>query len=232
MLSREACERRVYRLATLLTGNPIAATRVIAGVVDAQPDLRRLDNARMDRLTVLRSREITASELADELVPRRVARALGALPAQQREAWIFARLYQLEPREAARAMDCSVTACTQHLNLADQAMRGAEPNIAAAADALLRYSMTLDVPRFYRVRRERRRRVRRVALLVLAVLVLGLLVVGLRWLLSVPTVEPASPTGDAATMLESCPTAPPPTASSFRLASSRSWPSRSSSRRC
>src|SRR5262245_27370010 len=43
MLDRESCERRVYRLATLLTGDPRAATAVIIRVVDAQPDLRRLD---------------------------------------------------------------------------------------------------------------------------------------------------------------------------------------------
>ena len=55
MLDREACERRVYRLAALLTGNPVAATRVIRAVVGAQPDLRALDDAHMDRLTVLRS---------------------------------------------------------------------------------------------------------------------------------------------------------------------------------
>ena len=41
MLDRAACERRVYRLATLLTGNPVAATKVITQVVDAQPDLRK-----------------------------------------------------------------------------------------------------------------------------------------------------------------------------------------------
>ena len=57
-MERPSCERRVYRLATLLTGDPVAATRVIESVVSAQPDLRRLDNAHLDRLTILRSREI------------------------------------------------------------------------------------------------------------------------------------------------------------------------------
>src|SRR4051794_40768972 len=73
MLDREGCERRVYRLATLLTGNPIAATQVIAQVVDAQPDLRQLDGAHMDRLTVLRSREINPSFLIHETVPAAVS---------------------------------------------------------------------------------------------------------------------------------------------------------------
>ena len=76
MLNREACERRVYRLATLLTGNPVAATRVIESVVDAQPDLRRLDNTHMDRLTVLRSRELTPGRLVVETVPPAAAEAL------------------------------------------------------------------------------------------------------------------------------------------------------------
>jgi hypothetical protein len=67
MADRESCERRVYRLATLLTGNPKLATGVITAVVDAQPDLRRLDSAHMDRLTVLRSREITTGRAAMQL---------------------------------------------------------------------------------------------------------------------------------------------------------------------
>src|SRR4030095_11058661 len=122
MLDREACERRVYRLATLLTGNPIAATKVIAQVVDAQPDLRNLDSAHMDRLTVLRSREVKPAMLVHELAPPEMAEALANLTPQQREAWVFARVYHVPEREVARAMDCSVTATQRHLELAETAL--------------------------------------------------------------------------------------------------------------
>jgi hypothetical protein len=158
MLKREACERRVYRLATLLTGDPVAATRVIEAVVDAQPDLSKLGNARMDRLTVLRSREITPATLAAEGVPPRMTTALSRLSFQHREAWVFTRVYRLTAREAARAMDCSVTAMNRHLQMADSAMRGVlGDQVGEAAERLLRYTMSLDVPAFYRARKRRRR---------------------------------------------------------------------------
>jgi hypothetical protein len=162
MAEREACERRVYRLATLLTGNPVAATTVIGEVVDAQPDLRRLDSAHLDRLTVLRSREIPAATLVDDRVPGSIAAALAALSPQQREAWIFARVYRIDPREMARAMDCSVTATAAHLERAvsEFARRGGDPG--EAAETLLRYSLELDVPPFHRARMRRRRLQRRV----------------------------------------------------------------------
>lgn len=161
MLDREACERRVYRLATLLTGNPVAATKVIAQVIDAQPDLRHLDSAHMDRLTVLRSREIKPAVLVSDQAPMAMTHALADLTAQQREAWIFARVYQMDAREIARAMDCSVTATQRHIEQADLFMRGRlGPDAQRASEALRRYSMTLDVPRFYRIDRQRTRRTR------------------------------------------------------------------------
>jgi hypothetical protein len=161
MLDREACERRVYRLATLLTGNPVAATKVIAQVVDAQPDLRGLDSAHMDRLTVLRSREIKPAVLVSDHVPVAVAEALASLTAQQREAWVFSRVYQMDSREMARAMDCSVTATQRHIEQADSLMGERVGTVAGAGEGALRtYSMSLDVPRFYRIDRRRRARTR------------------------------------------------------------------------
>jgi hypothetical protein len=177
MLDREACERRVYRLAALLTGNPVAATRVIRAVVGAQPDLRALDDAHMDRLTVLRSREIAPAILADASIPRPVAAALADLTAQQREAWVFAHVYRLDLREMARAMDCSTRAAQRHLDLADAGMgKMAGGEIRQAGEALVRYTMSLDVPAFYRARSRRRRRMRlaiRIAGLVLLIAVLA-----------------------------------------------------------
>jgi hypothetical protein len=176
MLDRAACERRVYRLATLLTGNPIAAANVIGQVVDSQPDLRNLDSAHMDRLAVLRSREITPATLVHENIPPPISEALAILNPQQREAWIFARVYRVPDREMARAMDCSVTASQRHLELAEKAMAERLGATASAAPAaLLAYSMSLDVPSFYRVEQSRRRNTR-MALIIVAAAAAALLI--------------------------------------------------------
>jgi hypothetical protein len=168
MLDRAACERRVYRLATLLTGNPIAATKVIEQVVDAQPDLRNLDSAHMDRLTVLRSREIAPATLVDQHVPPEIAAAVAGLTAQQREAWVLANVYRVPQREIARAMDCSVTATQRHLEAAAGALdRKLDAGAAAAPTTLLAFSLALEVPRFYRIEQRRRRHLR-LALIVMA----------------------------------------------------------------
>jgi hypothetical protein len=167
MLDRDACERRVYRLAALLTGNPLAATGVIAQVVDAQPDLRALDGAHMDRLTVLRSREIPAATLVSDLVPTALSAALASLTPQQREAFVFARVFRTPMRETARAMDCSVTAIERHLRQADESIGMAlgQPT-TTFAQTLLSYTQSLDVPAFYRKARLRRRRLRKVMIIV------------------------------------------------------------------
>ena len=168
MFDRAACERRVYRLATLLTGNPVAATRVIERVVDAQPVLANLDSAHMDRLTVLRSREVKPAVLVSDLVTLQISEATASLSPQQREAWVFARVYRVPEREMARAMDCSLTAAVRHLEQADAAINqrlGA--TASSAAPILLTYSMTLEVPRFYRLQQQRRRH-SRIAVMILA----------------------------------------------------------------
>ena len=180
-LDREACERRVYRLATLLTGNPHTAVRVIEAVVKAQPDLRRLDSPRLDRLTILRCREIEPARLMDDAVPRPVAAALATMPAQPREAWVLTHAYRVPRRETARAMDCSVTATDRHLEHGEAVMAKALGNGAdAAAGTVLDYSMALHVPGYYRQRVERRRR-RRLVLMAVGLLSL---VAGVLWVIS------------------------------------------------
>lgn len=185
MLDRESCERRVYRLATLLTGDPRAATAVISRVVDAQPDLRKLDSAHLDRLTVLRSREIPPRALHKTSVPDTFADALGSLPAQQREAWVFARVYQLAEREMARAMDCSHTAIHLHLHAADESMnRLLGPVLHAAPQAFLEYSMSLEVPEFYRLHKQRRKQIRTIVLVAGISLSVLIVVLVIAWLAS------------------------------------------------
>lgn len=173
MPDRRACERRVYRLATLLTGHPVSATRVVESVVDAQPDLARIDSVHLDRLTVLRSREIPSGRLTDDRVSGLAADALAALTTQQRDAWVFVRVYGLPVREAARAMDCSATAARQHLKLADAVTADRLDGRLApqdAAEQLRAYSMALDVPQFFRRQRVRRRRVRMILIIAAALL--------------------------------------------------------------
>jgi DNA-directed RNA polymerase specialized sigma24 family protein len=186
MLDRQACERRVYRLATLLAGNAKADVGVIEAVVDAQPDLRKLDSAHLDRLTVLRARDVKGATLETADVPRDVAGALASLPSQPREAWVLTRVYRMPLRETARAMDCSVTATTRHLRQAEDSMAAALGDRAdMAPPALLDFSMALDVPAFYRIRRRRRqrmRRLRRVALVGLGLLALMVVAAWLRHL--------------------------------------------------
>ena len=184
MRDRRACERRVYRLAVLLSGNPVAAATVIKAVLNAQPNIASLDSAHMDRLTVLRSREIAPAMIVDDRVPPEAAKALAGLTPQQREAWVFVHVYKLVVREAARAMDCSVTAITNHLVQAQESMErtlaGSEsPMTQEEAAAVLRgWSMAIDVPAFYRAEEARRRRFRWL-LMVIGVLVVVAGIVGI-----------------------------------------------------
>jgi hypothetical protein len=194
MLDRSACERRVYRLAALLTGDPASAARVIESVLDAQPDLGRLDGAHMDRLTVLRTREAACGPLEADGVPPTLAAALMALPAQQREAWVFCRVYAASPRDAARAMDCSATAVQMHLDRAETAMGTGSAAGGPDAVALIRaYSMALDVPAFVRAA-TRRRRWRRRAVRVAAAIALLASAVAAGWLAwrAVAIINPAT----------------------------------------
>ncbi len=58
MESREACERRAWRLAALLTGDARAADAIVAAALRAQGNLASLPAARLDRLVILRARDI------------------------------------------------------------------------------------------------------------------------------------------------------------------------------
>jgi hypothetical protein len=211
MVSLEACERRVFRLAILLTGDPVRAAGVIREVVGACPDLQGLDSAHLDRLTVLRCREAGAARRRRGLIRRRPSgpgaaptgsgpppadaraalAALAGLPDQPREAWVFCRLYELPPREAARAMDCSRTATERHLAQADEHLArrrgGASP--AAVAETLRAYTLSLDVPEIHRDAQRLRRRLRIGRYLLLALLLAGAaaaVIVWWRLLVAVP----------------------------------------------
>jgi len=183
-LNRAACERRAYRLATLLTGDPSTAVGVLEAVERSQPDLRAIDSTRLDRLTIFRSRDVTAGPLPAEALPARAAGALADLAAQPREAWVLIRAYGLPLRDTARAMDCSVTATRRHIEFADQRMAAILDGhgVAGAIEALRAYSKSLRVPDHYVVHRERRRRNGRILTLIIMVLVVVLLMAVAAWL--------------------------------------------------
>lgn len=183
-LNRAACERRAYRLATLLTGDPAGAVGVLEAVERSQPDLRAMDSARLDRLTVLRSREVQPGPLPAEALPPAAARAIADLGAQPREAWLLVRAYGLPLRETAKAMDCSVTATTRHIERADDVLASSlgGKGVAGAIEALRTYSKSLSLPEHYVVRRARRRRNKRVLALILLILLVILFMAVIDWL--------------------------------------------------
>jgi len=182
MLNRESCERRVYRLATLLTGNPNAAVKVIQSVVSAQPDLRKMDDSHMDRLTVLCSREIKPGAIINKLVPLEFAQALASLAPQQREAWVFTHVYKIPLRDMSKAMDCSTIATERHI---DQAAAELTEKLGTetkeAGQILLSYSMTLEVPEFYRANQRRKRRMKWFYRVAAAVIILVAIISGHSW---------------------------------------------------
>lgn len=182
MLDREACERRVYRLAALLTGRRDSAVRVIEQVVGVRPDLQTLDSEHMDRLTVLRSREQATGTLDLSEFDGAIAKALAELPTQQREAWIFISVYQLDDRTAAKAMDCSFRAARQHHDSAVDELRKRLGEGLNDGAKRVREAMTkVDVPEFFRARQRRRQRTKRT--LVALAIIAGVLIIiaGLAW---------------------------------------------------
>lgn len=165
--SLDPIERRIWRLAFLLTGNAHAAAELIHGVTRSRPDPATLEPARLDRLIVLRSREHPAG--GEPQMPgapddaRLALRSALALPPQPLEAWILTRVDELDALHVSRAMDCSRTAAGNHLAAADERMKSRlGPDHDRAVAALRAYADSIDpVPLIAAARRraaERRRR--------------------------------------------------------------------------
>ena len=173
---REAYERRVWRLAFLLTGGHEAAcARIVAAVLDAQPDVRRLDPARLDRLVVLsarRRRVAPPSPPPDAPPGQTLLAAAGRMPRQMLEAFLLIRIDGLDLMPAAKAMDCSKTATQRHLDRANEAMAEAfGDRLPEMIDALRAAADNLAPGPALRAHRERLRRRKRLRL---ALLVLGI----------------------------------------------------------
>lgn len=191
-----AVERRIWRLAFLLTGDPDRAATLIDDVLGTGSDPATLEPARLDRLIVLRSRESTKAAGAPTPtpvagMPPEAARTLGAalkLPPQPLEAWVLARVDELDALHMSRAMDCSKTAAGHHLEAADEAMRKALADRFDAGLAALRaFADSLDLGPIiaHHRARVRRRRQRRTLIVTggIAILALGLVVTVLRAIL-------------------------------------------------
>lgn len=116
-------ERRIWRLAFLLTGDPGRAAGVISTLLRDQPHPEKLEAGRLDRLVILHAREIPRGLAPALTMGPDAAKGMAvllSLPEQPREAWILTRLDGLDELRVSRAMDCSRTAVARHLKAADE----------------------------------------------------------------------------------------------------------------
>jgi hypothetical protein len=195
---RAALERRVWRLAFLLTGDAAGAAALVDRVLDAQEDPAKLEPARVDRLVILQARELTSAarakagwapraEVADAKAKGTLEAAL-AMEHQPLEAWVLARVDDVDELWLSRAMDCSKTAARNHLNAADERMKSRlGEGYAAGVAALKKFADGLNAgPIIAQERAARRKREwrRRIAIgLVVATAVMGAGLIALRQML-------------------------------------------------
>lgn len=154
----DALQRRVIRLALLLTAEPIRAAEALAIILTTNPDILRIGESRIDRMIVQHARgellpQPASSEAPDSDIPlgavvslsdpaRRLWDACRTLDLQPREAWILRDLEEMDEIPTARAMDCSRTAIeTVHrpaaLNILRQTMaEDYEPALSELRSAL------------------------------------------------------------------------------------------------
>lgn len=163
-----AVERRIWRLSHLLTGDPRAASALVDRVLRASADAASLEPSRLDRLIIQQAREMpgghgrvgSAPAIADPEAARALEAAM-SLPRQAHEAWVLARIDELDELHIARAMDCSKTALRHHLAAADEQMRAKLGDRAALAIAALKaHADQLDPTPILAQHREEQRRLR------------------------------------------------------------------------
>lgn len=191
---RAALERRIWRLAHLLTGDEAGAAGLVDRVLDAQASPESLDWARLDRLVIQQAREMAAGTKGarpaaapagqGDLAHRTLATAL-EMERQPLEAWVLSRIDELDELRMARAMDCSRTALRNHLAAGDEHMRAKLGEGApAAVAALKKYADSLDpgpiIARHRRKRRKQRNRRMVVVIGIVAIVVMGVALVVLR----------------------------------------------------
>lgn len=193
-------DRRIWRLSFLITGNELAAADLVDRVRRAQ-DVQDLDPSRLDRLIIQQAREmlgtaagpmhtarrrVALSPLAAGADPAAVElfKRLQSLPEQPREAWVLARIDELDDLHVSRAMDCSKTATHNHLTAAEDHLRNElKDGYDAALAALRRFADYLDPGSIISTRRAQRRaqRIRRAGIITVLV-TMAILIAALFWL--------------------------------------------------
>ena len=177
---RAAFQRRAWRLAVMLSSDPAHAQELFDHLMRELPTIERLDPVRLDRMVIMRAREFEPEiEAAPRTMPPKLpddpaARALIAarvLPRQAREAWLLRHVDQMEDRDIAKAMDCSVTALLRHLEVAEQHMRDMlgdqfEPAATALRNRIAQRDPMPVIAR-WEARRRRGRFLRRIVWLIL-----------------------------------------------------------------
>lgn len=191
---KAAFERRVWRLALLLTGTPDGAARTLDGVARAARDLSTIDAVHLDRLIVLHAREVVSrppkaklqDAPEDQPAPSpAAAETLGVLTEmkpQAREAWVLSRVDDLDPIHVARAMDASRTASTNFLHAAEAHLEERLEG-SPAIDDLRTWIESFDPDPWLLIHRRRAKHRRRrkwivVAAVAGAIAIVGLIVVG------------------------------------------------------
>ena len=172
----DALQRRVIRLALLLTAEPSRAADALAIILSTNPDILRIGESRIDRMIVQHARgelapqPTSASDIPLETVvsltepARRLWDACRTLETQPREAWILRDLEEMDEIPTARAMDCSRTAIeTVHRPAALNLLRQSLADDYDAALAQLRTALErLDPePMLARARAAREHAIRR-----------------------------------------------------------------------
>jgi predicted DNA-binding protein (UPF0251 family) len=181
-----AARAHAWRLAVLLTGRVEEAEEGVEQVLADRGALSTLPPARLDRLVALRCREIVGRRSAGRSEPAagRALAALDRLAQQPREAFALIEVGGRSMIDAARAMDCSRTAASRHLERARAALAGAVEEGLAPVDVegvraeVERLNPGASVERIGRRRRVRRRR-RVVLILCAAGVVVGAAILGL-----------------------------------------------------
>lgn len=167
MPSLPPTDRRVWRLAFLLTANPDAASTLVSILPAPRHDA--IEPAILDRTIIQNARSLpradavnlSATPLCAPVTLTLATDALAAahkLPRQPLEAWILKRIDDLDDLHIARAMDCSKTAARTHLAAADEAMalRLAD-RLPSALAALRDYIDSLDPTPLIAAHRHRRK---------------------------------------------------------------------------
>lgn len=172
----EALQRRVIRLALLLTAEPSRAADALAIILSTNPDILRIGESRIDRMIIQHARGELAPKTASVTdIPlqtvvslsepaRRLWNASRTLDTQPREAWILRDLEEMDEIPTARAMDCSRTAIESvHRPAALNTLRQALPeDYDTALDDLRAALERLDPdPMLVRARAARDRTLRR-----------------------------------------------------------------------